>query len=148
MRHLDQSWRPSLCSWLTSCASPSLITKVKAEVDCQEKTPRTPAGSLHPSLWRQKATRCVYLYLLHTASSTGLGCTKPLSSFKNNNNNKTHLLTSLSRSLQKKRSTPTLLGTHGGNQAFSRTGRKGQGVPKRSTNKEVSRLTPTRPAHH
>ena len=39
--------------------------------------------------------------------------------FVKNNNNKTHPLTPLSRSLQEKRSTPTLLSTHGGNQAFS-----------------------------
>lgn len=73
---------------------------------------------------------------------SGLGCRKTLSSFKNTTNNKTHLLTSLSRSLQDKRSTPALLGTHWGNQAFSLTGREGQGVSKRSTSKEVSHLTP------
>lgn len=121
-RHLNQSWRPRMYRPPSPTGSYPCLSltyhKVKDLSGLSGKNTSHPSGEPSSISLKTKSNEvCLFVLGAHGLIDPP-GLHEATQFFKNNN--KTHPLTPLSRSLQEKRSTPTLLGTHRGNQSFSK----------------------------
>lgn len=122
-RHLNQSCRPRRYRPPSPTGSYPCLSltyhRVKGLSELSGKNTSHPSREPSSISLKTKSNK-VCLFVLGAHGLIDWPGLHEATQFVKNNNNKTHPLTPLSRSLQEKRSTPTLLGAHRGNQAFSK----------------------------